>query len=66
MVGQVKDSSPSPLSPADGLMEMEDAKSCYPSVKVGWATKTNIFEDDRGHKTTSFFTCEFFGQFVVH
>ena len=41
-------------------------KSCYPSVKMGWATKTIIFEDDRGHKTTSFFTCKFFGQFVVH
>ena len=36
-----------------------------PSVKIGWATKTIIFEDVRGHKMTSFFTCKFFGQFAV-
>ena len=29
-----------------------------PSVEIGWATtKTIIFEDVRGHKMTSFFTC---------
>ena len=28
-----------------------------PSVKIGWATKTIIFEDVRGHKMTSFFMC---------
>ena len=32
-----------------------------PSVKIGWATKTIIFEDVRGHKMTSFFTCKFLG-----
>ena len=32
-----------------------------PSVKIGWATKTIIFEDVRGHKMTSFFTCKYFG-----
>ena len=26
-----------------------------PSVKIGWATKTIILEDVRGHKMTSFF-----------
>ena len=36
-----------------------------PSVKIGWATKTIIFEDVRGHKMTPFFTCKFFGQFAV-
>ena len=36
-----------------------------PSVKIGWATKTIIFEDVRGHNMTSFFTCKFFGQFTV-
>ena len=36
-----------------------------PSVEIGWATKTIIFEDVRGHKMTSFFTCKFFGQFAV-
>ena len=36
-----------------------------PSVKIGWATKTIIFEDVRGHKMTSFFTCKFFEQFAV-
>ena len=36
-----------------------------PSVKIGWATKTIIFEDVRGHKMTSFFPCKFFGQFAV-
>ena len=35
------------------------------SVKKGWATKTIIFEDVRGHKLTSFFTCKLFGQFAV-
>ena len=44
-----------------------------PSAQVGaalrlskvWATKTIIFEDVRGHKMTSFFTCKFSGQFAV-
>ena len=36
-----------------------------PSVKIGWATKTIIFEDVRGHKMNSFSTCKFFGQFAV-
>ena len=36
-----------------------------PSVKIGWATKTIIFEDVRGHKMTPFFTCKFSGQFAV-
>ena len=36
-----------------------------PSVEIGWATKTIIVEDIKGHKMTSFFTCEFFGQFAV-
>ena len=36
-----------------------------PSVKIGWATETIIFEDVRGHKMTSFFTCKFSGQFAV-
>ena len=36
-----------------------------PSVQIGWATITIIFEDVRGHKMTSFFTCKFFGQFAV-
>ena len=37
-----------------------------PSVEIGgWATKTIIFEDVRGHKMTSFFTCKFFGRFAV-
>ena len=36
-----------------------------PSVEIGWATKTIIFEDVRGHEMTSFFTCKFFGQFAV-
>ena len=36
-----------------------------PYVKLGWATKTIIFEDVRGHKMTLFFTCIFFGQFAV-
>ena len=37
-----------------------------PSVEIGsWATKTITFEDVRGNKMTSFFTCNFFGQFAV-
>ena len=36
-----------------------------PSVKIGWATKTIIFEDVRGRKMTSFFTCKFFEYFAV-
>ena len=36
-----------------------------PSVEIGWATKTIIFEDVRGHKMTSVFMCKFFGQFAV-
>ena len=36
-----------------------------PSVKMGWATKSIIFEDVRGHKETQFFTCEFYEKFVV-
>ena len=36
-----------------------------PSVEIGWATKTIIFEDVRGHLMTSFFTCKFFGKYVV-
>ena len=36
-----------------------------PSVKMGWATKRNIFEDVRGHKETQFVTCQFYGKFVV-
>ena len=36
-----------------------------PSVKIGWAAKTIIFEDVRGHKMNSFFTCKFSGQFAV-
>ena len=36
-----------------------------PSVKMGWATKSIIFEDVRGHKETQFFTCKFYGTIVV-
>ena len=36
-----------------------------PSVKIGWATKTIIFEDVRSYKMTPFFTCKFFGHFAV-
>ena len=36
-----------------------------PSVEIGWVTKTIIFENVRGHKMTSFFTYNFFGQFAV-
>ena len=32
-----------------------------PSVEIGWGTETIIFEDDEGHKMTSFFTFKFFG-----
>ena len=37
-----------------------------PSVEIGWATKTIIFEDVRGYKMTPFFMCKFFGQFAVY
>ena len=36
-----------------------------PSVEIGWATKTIILEDVRGHFMASFCTCNFFGQFAV-
>ena len=36
-----------------------------PSVNMGWATKSIIFEDVRGYKVTPLFTCKFFGQFAV-
>ena len=36
-----------------------------PPVQIGWATKTIIFEDVRGHKMTPVFTCKFFGQYPV-
>ena len=36
-----------------------------PSVEIGWATKTIIFEDVRGHEMTPFFTCIFFWQFTL-
>ena len=36
-----------------------------PSVKIGWATKTIIFEDVRGYKMIPFFTCKFIEPFAV-
>ena len=36
-----------------------------PSVEIGWATKTIIFEDVMGYKMTPFSTCKMFGQFAV-
>ena len=50
--------------PSSALLSVAQAGG-PPSVAIGWATKTIIFEDVRGHKMTSFFTCKFFGQFAV-
>ena len=52
--------------PSSALLSTAQAGGPPPSVKIGWATKTIIFEDAvRGHKMTSLFTCKFFGQFAV-
>ena len=50
--------------PSSALLSTAQA-SGPPSVEIGWATKTIIFEDVRGYKMTSFFSCKFFGQFAV-
>ena len=50
--------------PSSALLSTAQAGGGPPSVEIGWATKTIIFEDFRGHKMTSFFTCKFFGQFA--
>ena len=50
--------------PSSALLSTAQAGGT-PSVKIGWATKTIIFEDARGHKVTPFFTRKFFGQFAV-
>ena len=50
--------------PSSALLSTAQAGGLL-SVEIGWATKTIIFEDVRGHKMTPFFTCKFFGQFAV-
>ena len=60
--------NPFPLllgEPSSALLSTAQAGG-PPSVKMGWAAKTIIFQDVRGLKMTSFFPCKFFGQFVVH
>ena len=59
--------NPFPLllgQPSSALLSTAQAGG-PPSVKIGWATKTIIFEDVKGYKMTPFFTCKFFGQFAV-
>ena len=42
--------------PSSALLSTAQAGGPPPSVKIGWATKTIIFEDVRGHELTSSFT----------
>ena len=51
--------------PSSALLSTEAQAGGPLSVKIGWATKSIIFEDVRGHKMTPFFTCKFSGQFAV-
>ena len=51
--------------PSSALLSTAQA-SGPPSVEIGWATKTTIFEDVvKGYNITPFFTCKFSGQFAV-